>query len=122
LTGSPKTLQFKGFNCTEILKLRETWGTKIQMRRVKVTCPQHVVHLTCSPDNSPEWQVGAKNRYVNINEAGIEDLVTIVHIDHVIAEQVIRTRPHMYLDSMGIATDLTLSQIEDIYAEGVACV
>jgi hypothetical protein len=59
---------------------------------------------------------------VSINEAGIQDLVTIVHIDRALAEQVIRTRPHMYLDSMGIATDLTLGQIEDIYAEGVACV
>jgi DNA uptake protein ComE-like DNA-binding protein len=59
---------------------------------------------------------------VDINHAGREDLTRIVHIDDVRVEDLIRHRPYTTVDQLTRINGIGPARLNDIKAQGLACV
>jgi hypothetical protein len=58
---------------------------------------------------------------ININTASAEELMKIIHIDAARAQDVIRARPLMYIDSLIFVPGIDMNHIDDIREQGLAC-
>jgi DNA uptake protein ComE-like DNA-binding protein len=75
-----------------------------------------------APAPQPEKIISCESWQVDINQASKEDLIKIKHIDMVRAEELIRLRPFKSIDGLTRIDGIASSRLNDIKAEGIACV
>lgn len=84
--------------------------------------PQQQTQVTPPPPPSQLTQSNCVTGQVDINSAPKEELVKIIHIDNVRADELIRLRPYKSVDGLTKIRGIGPGRLVDIKEQGVACV
>jgi DNA uptake protein ComE-like DNA-binding protein len=78
---------------------------------------------TLTPQNQPEVpQNNCTMDQVNINSGSREELLSIIHIDNIRVDDLIRLRPYKSLDGLTRISGIGTVRMNDIKMQGIACV